>query len=93
MPNGPAKPERGASCDCDDPNGKPQGVLPPAFAIGKRFGRIDLSASRDEASGNRSRRDRIERIPYWSVYCLYCGGYIADALLECVPAAKRTMEA
>jgi hypothetical protein len=28
-------------------------------------------------------------MPYWSVYCLYCSGYIVDALLECVPAAKR----
>lgn len=28
-------------------------------------------------------------MPYWSVYCLYCGGYIADALLECLPAATR----
>ena len=29
-------------------------------------------------------------MPYWSIYCLYCQGYIADALLECVPAANRT---
>src|SRR5437016_4780251 len=29
-------------------------------------------------------------MPYWSIYCLYCGGYIADALLECLPAANRT---
>ena len=29
-------------------------------------------------------------MPYWSVFCLYCGGYIADALLECVPASKRS---
>ena len=29
-------------------------------------------------------------MPYWSVYCLYCRGYIADALLECLPNAKRT---
>ena len=28
-------------------------------------------------------------MPYWSVYCLFCGGYIADALLECVPLPKR----
>jgi hypothetical protein len=28
-------------------------------------------------------------MPYWSVYCLYCFGYISDALLECLPAAKR----
>jgi hypothetical protein len=28
-------------------------------------------------------------MPYWSIYCLCCGGYIADALLECVPAAKQ----
>lgn len=29
-------------------------------------------------------------MPYWSLYCLYCRGYIADALLECVPAARRS---
>jgi hypothetical protein len=29
-------------------------------------------------------------VPYWIVYCLWCGGYIADALLECVPSARRT---
>ena len=28
-------------------------------------------------------------MPYWSIFCLYCQGYIADALLECVPASKR----
>jgi hypothetical protein len=28
-------------------------------------------------------------MPYWSIYCLYCRGYIVDALLECLPAAKR----
>lgn len=29
-------------------------------------------------------------MPYWSVFCLYCRGYIADALLECLPAGKRS---
>ncbi|HMC88211.1 MAG TPA: hypothetical protein VKI17_01625 [Gemmataceae bacterium] len=29
-------------------------------------------------------------MPYWSIYCLYCNGYIADALLECVPAEQRS---
>ena len=28
-------------------------------------------------------------MPYWSIYCFICQGYIADALLECIPAAKR----
>jgi hypothetical protein len=28
-------------------------------------------------------------MPYWSIYCLYCNGYIVDALLECLPAANR----
>ena len=28
-------------------------------------------------------------MPYWSIYCCFCQGYTADALLECVPAAKR----
>lgn len=29
-------------------------------------------------------------MPYWSIYCLHCHGYIVDALLECLPAAKRS---
>lgn len=29
-------------------------------------------------------------MPYWSIYCLHCRGYIADALLECLPLAKRS---
>ncbi len=29
-------------------------------------------------------------MPYWSIYCLYCNGYIVDALLECVPPGKRS---
>jgi hypothetical protein len=29
-------------------------------------------------------------MPYWSIFCLYCRGYIADALLECVPVGKRS---
>jgi hypothetical protein len=28
-------------------------------------------------------------MPYWSIYCLYCNGYIVHALLECIPAANR----
>jgi hypothetical protein len=32
-------------------------------------------------------------MPYWSIFCMYCGGYIADALLECLPATKRACEA
>jgi len=28
-------------------------------------------------------------MPYWSLYCIYCSGYIVDALLECVPARMR----
>lgn len=28
-------------------------------------------------------------MPYWSIFCLYCSGYIADALLECVPSERR----
>jgi len=28
-------------------------------------------------------------MPYWSVYCVVCQGYIVDALLECIPAAKQ----
>lgn len=37
----------------------------------------------------RSPDHRPDIMPYWSIYCLYCQGYIADALLECVPAANR----
>src|SRR5947207_1015470 len=48
-------------------------------------------------SGNRSEtssaacalRPRVA-MPYWSVFCPSCHGYIADALLECVPAAERS---
>ena len=29
-------------------------------------------------------------MPYWSIYCLYCQGYLVDALLECVPMASRS---
>lgn len=29
-------------------------------------------------------------MPYWSIYCLYCNGYIADALLECLPLSQRS---
>src|ERR1017187_3676603 len=29
-------------------------------------------------------------MPYWSIYCIYCLGYISDALLECIPASKRS---
>ncbi|MBY0526035.1 MAG: hypothetical protein K2R98_21755 [Gemmataceae bacterium] len=32
-------------------------------------------------------------MPYWSIYCLYCRGYIADALLECLPRAKQSSAA
>jgi hypothetical protein len=28
-------------------------------------------------------------MPYWSIYCVYCSGYIVDALLECVPGARQ----
>ena len=29
-------------------------------------------------------------MPYWSILCLYCQGYISDALLECVPVSRRS---
>jgi len=29
-------------------------------------------------------------MPYWSIYCVFCNGYVADALLECVPPAKHS---
>ncbi len=32
-------------------------------------------------------------MPYWSVLCLWCQGEIVDALLECVPAEKRSSTA
>ena len=28
-------------------------------------------------------------MPYWAIFYLYCQGYISDALLECLPAAKK----
>ena len=32
-------------------------------------------------------------MPYWSIYCIVCGGYISDALLECVPLKSRSSPA
>jgi hypothetical protein len=29
-------------------------------------------------------------MPYWSIHCVLCQGYIIDALLECVPAEKQS---
>lgn len=29
-------------------------------------------------------------MPYWSITCPLCLGYIIDALLECVPAARQS---
>jgi hypothetical protein len=29
-------------------------------------------------------------MPYWSISCLWCQGTIVDALLECLPSAKRS---
>jgi hypothetical protein len=29
-------------------------------------------------------------MPYWSVACLWCQGFIVDALLECLPVGKRS---
>ena len=28
-------------------------------------------------------------MPYWAIFCLYCQGYISDALLECLPPDKK----
>jgi hypothetical protein len=28
-------------------------------------------------------------VPYWTIYYLWCSGYIADALLECIPVLSR----
>jgi hypothetical protein len=28
-------------------------------------------------------------MPYWGVFCPFCNGYIADALLECLPALMK----
>src|SRR6266581_7456531 len=38
-------------------------------------------------------RCRREAMPYWSIICLYCNGYLADALLECLPAWLRSQPA
>ena len=29
-------------------------------------------------------------MPYWSIYCIYCSGYISDALMECIPMGDYT---
>jgi hypothetical protein len=36
---------------------------------------------------------RQQLMPYWSIVCVHCQGYLADALLECVPAIKRSSPA
>jgi hypothetical protein len=42
----------------------------------------------------RTRSKQIDGImPYWRVFCLHCRGYIADALLECIPKSKRSSPA
>jgi hypothetical protein len=28
-------------------------------------------------------------MPYWGIHCIFCGGYIVDAMLECLPPASR----
>src|SRR5436190_177205 len=28
-------------------------------------------------------------MPYWSIICIYCQGFIIDALLECLPVQRR----
>jgi hypothetical protein len=28
-------------------------------------------------------------MPYWSIYCVFCGGYVADALLECIAGVQH----
>src|SRR5262249_656371 len=61
-------------CSCSDPARLPG---PPAG------GRVtEWQASAGPGSG------RIA-IPYWSIFCLYCRGYMAEVLLECVPVPKR----
>ena len=32
-------------------------------------------------------------MPYWGIYCLYCQGYILDALLECLPPQQKSHQA
>lgn len=32
-------------------------------------------------------------MPYWAIFCLYCQGYISDALLECLPSAQKSHQA
>jgi hypothetical protein len=49
-----------------------------ASALGMQYGQVVTS-----------RHSLLKQMPYWSIYCLYCGGFIADALLECVPAARQ----
>jgi hypothetical protein len=39
---------------------------------------------------NRFVLNRWTAMPCWGIYCLFCHGYILDALLECIPAAKRS---
>ena len=48
------------------------------------------AAGRERSPASQDSDPRCGRMPYWSIDCLYCRGYIADALLECVPASKRS---
>jgi hypothetical protein len=32
-------------------------------------------------------------MPYWSIHCVFCNGFIADALLECLPQAQHSTPA
>lgn len=38
-------------------------------------------------------RSRGGSMPYWSIYCFHCRGYIIDALPECVPVSRRSSPA
>jgi hypothetical protein len=31
-----------------------------------------------------------EAMPYWSIYCVFCSGFVQDELLECVPDRMRS---
>ncbi len=67
------------------------------FSESRRYA-VESSANGSETSNEKQRtgvvsRGRIHVMPCWSIFCLYCRGYIADALLECVPASKRSAPA
>jgi hypothetical protein len=67
--------------------------------VNTRFPLLDLSYPARYGSGSvsdkplQSSPEGVTRppttMPYWSIVCIYCRGFIIDALLECLPANRQ----